>query len=248
MGSTQRVLRTEQLSRVLIDISTPYSATIPVWPGDVAFSCGWTARREQGSSVNLATLTSSAHAGTHADAPLHVESDWAASESLPARVFVGGVRVIALPTGMAADAVITRALLEELLDPPIHLHRYVREPSDVVPTSDTPISIVPSRLLCRTGQSVSRGVFPDAWPVLSDDAARWLVQSGLLLWGTDAPSVDARTSTSLPVHHILFNGGAYVLENLALDGVAPGRYELLAQPIAVVGADAAPVRAMLRTW
>jgi arylformamidase len=37
-----------------------------------------------------------------------------------------------------------------------------------------------------------------------------------------------------------------VLENLALNDVTPGEYDLLAQPLAVVGADAAPVRAILR--
>ena len=90
------------------------------------------------------------------------------------------------------------------------------------------------------------GVFPERWPALSEDAARWLVQHGLTLWGVDAPSVDRRTSTELPVHNAIFGGGAFVLENLALDVVPVGRYELLAQPLAVYGADAAPVRALLR--
>jgi arylformamidase len=50
----------------------------------------------------------------------------------------------------------------------------------------------------------------------------------------------------LPVHNTLFGGGSFVLENLALEGVPVGHYELLAQPLAVQGADAAPVRALLR--
>jgi len=60
----------------LIDISIPLAPARPVWPGDTPYSCGWTSRRENGSSVNLAHLHFSAHAGTHADAPLHVESAW----------------------------------------------------------------------------------------------------------------------------------------------------------------------------
>ena len=67
-----------------------------------------------------------------------------------------------------------------------------------------------------------------------------------MLWGTDAPSVDARTSKLLPVHHLLFAGGAYLLENLSLAHVSSGMYELLAQPLSIADADAAPVRAMLR--
>ena len=37
-----------------------------------------------------------------------------------------------------------------------------------------------------------------------------------------------------------------VLEGLVLDGVPPGRYELIALPLPIVGADASPVRAVLR--
>ena len=59
-------------------------------------------------------------------------------------------------------------------------------------------------------------------------------------------AVDARASTTLAVHHALFNGGAYNLENLDLRHVAPGAYELYAAPLSVAGIDAAPVRALLR--
>jgi arylformamidase len=37
-----------------------------------------------------------------------------------------------------------------------------------------------------------------------------------------------------------------VLENLNLRAVTPGLYELLAAPLSIEGADAAPVRALLR--
>ena len=38
-----------------------------------------------------------------------------------------------------------------------------------------------------------------------------------------------------------------VLENLVLDDVAPGDYELIALPLKLTGADASPVRAVLRS-
>jgi len=208
---------------VFFDISVPFAATTPPWPDDVGFSCGWTCRREDGSSVNLGVLSTSAHVGTHADAPLHVQSSWPASESLPASVFVGEVQFIALPDDHEPLHDITIPLLQSLLG-----------------------SHVPARVIVRTGHSVADGAFPDQWPALREDAAQWLVQHGLTLWGVDAPSVDRRTSTELPVHNALFGGGAFVLENLALSAVPVGHYELLAQPLAVHGADAAPVRALLR--
>jgi arylformamidase len=37
-----------------------------------------------------------------------------------------------------------------------------------------------------------------------------------------------------------------VLEGLVLDDVPEGRYELIALPLAISGADASPVRAVLR--
>jgi arylformamidase len=61
----------------------------------------------------------------------------------------------------------------------------------------------------------------------------------------DAPSVDDRESKTLPVHHMLFAGGAYNLENLDLRRVASGEYELLAPPVKMMGCDAAFVRAVL---
>ena len=209
---------------LLIDISIPMSSTTPPWPGDVSFSCGWTCRRERGDSVNLGAITTSLHVGTHADAPMHVESEWGASESLPAEVFVGECTVIALPADYPLAEDITVDTLSALLG---------QGPA--------------TRVLLCTGYSVASGAFPDDWPALSVEAARWLLGRSLRLWGSDAPSADRRTSQTLLVHHALFAGNAYVLENLALEGVAPGRYELLAQPLAVHGADAAPVRAVLRT-
>lgn len=212
---------------ILIDISIPMSADTPPWPGDTPFSCGWTCRREQGDSVNLGTITSSPHVGTHADAPVHIESDWAASESLPLGAFVGECVVLALPAGFPVTQDIGVDDLAALMSAAC---------GDRVTT----------RVLMRTGYSLSRRVFPDDWPVLTLEAARWLLARGVQLWGVDAPSVDRRTSKDLPVHHALFAGGAFVLETLALDGVEPGLYELLAPPLAIEGADAAPVRALLR--
>lgn len=205
------------------DITVPLAPETPPWPGDVPFACGWSCRREAGASVNLGVFTHSPHVGTHADAPLHVEAGWPASEALPAGVFVGACRVVALPEGHPVEEPLSVATLVPLLG-----------------------TGAVTRLLLRTGHTVAHGTFPEAWPVLTVEAADWLVARGLRLWGTDAPSADHRTSQTLPVHHALFGAGAFVLENLALDGVPVGSYELLAAPLLVHGADAAPVRALLR--
>ena len=201
----------------LHDISVVTSSTTPEWPGDTPFSCGWTSRIADGSSVNLTAVTSSPHVGTHADAPLHVKDGGAGAERLPLDAFIGPALVVAVE-GVPRDVGL------ELID---------RVPEGTV------------RLLLRTGSSIASGVFPTDWPAVSAELAMALVNRGVRLLGVDAPSVDRRDSRTLAVHHTLFDAGACVLENLDLHAVSEGRYELAAAPLRWAGVDAAPVRAVL---
>jgi arylformamidase len=204
---------------VLHDVSVVVRAGTPEWPGDVPFSCGWTCRLVDGASVNLSHVAGSPHVGTHADAPLHVRDGWPASDALPLDAFLGPALVL-----------------------------------DVSDTPEGPLSLQADdarlagceRLLLRTGRSIAAGTFPERWPALARDAAAGLAARGVRLVGVDAPSVDDRGSKTLEVHHALFAGGAYVLENLDLRTVRPGRYDLVALPQRLAGLDAAPVRAVLR--
>jgi arylformamidase len=204
---------------VIHDISVLVRPGTPEWPGDAPFSCGWTSRLSDGASVNLSHIAGSPHVGTHADAPLHVRDGAPASDALPLAPFIG------------------EALVLDVSDAP---------PGPLALGADDPRLQGCTRLLLRTGRSIADGRFPDDWPVLSAAAASALARRGVRLVGVDAPSVDERESRTLDVHHALFDHGAYVLENLDLRGVTPGRYELLALPQRLAGLDAAPVRALLR--
>lgn len=209
----------------LVDVSVPLRQGTPEWPGDTPFSCGWTARLGDGSNVNLSEIGMSPHVGTHADAPLHVRDGWPGSDALPVAAFVGPAVVVDLTghTGPVDDTALHAAAAAQ------------RVTVDGAP-----------RLLVRTGRTIADGRFPDAWPWLDPACVAALVGRGLVLLGVDAPSIDARDSATLDTHHALFGAGAYNLENLDLRGVAPGRYELLAPPLSLVGLDAAPARALLR--
>ena len=203
---------------MILDISVLVQPGTPEWPGDVPFTCGWSARIEQGASINLSHVAGSPHVGTHADAPLHVRDGWPASDQLPLEPFMGPVVVLD----------VTRAPVGPLaLD------------------ADDPRLAGCERLLLRTDRTIAEGSFPDAWPVLSAATAILLAAAGVKLVGVDAPSVDERESKSLEVHQALFSGGAYILENLDLRGVAEGQYDLVALPQRLGGLDAAPVRAAL---
>jgi len=203
----------------LRDISIPLSAGIPEWPGDTPFTCGWAGTIANGSSVNVSTITSSPHVGTHADAPLHVRDGWPGSHELPLEAFYGPAIVI------------------DISDESGELSFEVIEPL---------ISAGIERLLLKTGRTIAAGSFPDDWPAVSESCARSLLGRGLRLLGVDAPSVDARESKSLPVHKMLFSDNACILENLDLRRTPPGVYELMAFPLKVMSLDAAPVRAILR--
>ncbi len=205
----------------MIDISIALGASTPEWPGDTRFSCGWSAQIGTGSSVNVSAFTTSPHVGTHADAPLHVRDGASGSERLPLEAFIGPVVVVNL---VRHTGVIDREMLRS-----------------------AGIEATPARLLLRTDRTIARGEFPGDWPTLSPHCAADLAADGLLLLGVDCPSVDVRESKDLAVHHALFDGGAYILENLDLAHVPSGGYDLVAPPLKVAGLDAAPARAVLRT-
>ena len=208
--------------RVLRDISVALQTGTPEWPGDTPFGCGWNWSMSKGASVNVSAITTSPHVGTHADAPLHVRDGWPGSHELPLEAFMGPALVVDV-----SDA-----------DAPLGVEALERR------TAPGALARV-ERLLLKTGRTVAAGRFPESWATLTEDAARTLLGRGLRLLGVDAPSVDARESTTLAVHHMLFSGGAFNLENLDLRRTPPGEYELIAFPLKIMALDAAPVRAVL---
>jgi arylformamidase len=203
----------------LFDISVVLRPGTPEWPGDTPFDCRWTCRIGEGASVNLSMIAGSPHVGTHADAPLHVRDDWPGSDALPLAPFLGPCTVVDV-----------RARSGPLLLEHLGLG------------DDAPVD----RLLLHTGHSIAGGAFPDVWPALDASCVDALLGRGLTLLAVDCPSVDERESKSLDVHHRLFAGGAFVVENLDLSAIPSGRYELVALPLRLEGLDAAPLRAALR--
>lgn len=191
----------------------------PEWPGDTPFDCRWTWKISEGASVNVSTTSGSPHVGTHADAPRHVRDDGAASHALPVDAFIGDAWVCDV-RGRTGELPIEALGLPD----------------------EGPVE----RVLLRSGATIADGTFPGSWPTLSAGAIAALLARGLRLLGVDAPSVDARESKDLRNHHLLFDGGAFVLENLDLREVDAGPWELVAPPLKLEGLDAAPVRAVMR--
>ena len=203
----------------LIDISQRVSADAGVFPGDTQFSLRKVAEMAQGASCDVGTITTTLHIGTHADAPSHFAAGAAAIDEVPLETYFGPCRVV-----------------ERLGDAPI--------------TADEVRAWNPMRgmrYVLRSRTAVDPSQFPEAFAHLTPEAAAALGAAGVVLFGIDTPSVDHRDSKNLEAHKALFAGGVAILENLDLSHVRPGPYELIAFPLRIAGADAAPVRAVLRS-
>ncbi|EJV72381.1 kynurenine formamidase [Bacillus mycoides] len=201
-----------------IDISQPLNNDIATWPGDTPFSYEVSWSKEDSGSVNVGKLTMSIHTGTHIDAPFHFDNDGKKVLDLDIHVYVGAARVIDV-SGLES---IGKKELE----------RFKLEGVE--------------RLLLRTSSHGKAQEFPEKIPYLRADIADFLSSKGIRLIGVDVPSVDPLDDKELAAHHQLFKHGIHILENVVLDHVADGDYELIALPLALTDADGSPVRAVIR--
>jgi arylformamidase len=105
---------------------------------------------------------------------------------------------------------------------------------------------LPPRVLVRAYAAMPQDRFDNELPAFDAALIELLADRGVQLVGIDSASVDPAPSKELPSHQVLRRRGMRVLENLVLDAVPEGDYELIALPLKLVTADASPVRAILR--
>jgi arylformamidase len=206
---------------MLIDISPVIDDSIQVWPGDTPFIQTVNSDMRAGANLTLSDIRTTVHVGAHADAPSHYVAD--------------GVDI----ASRRLDYYIGRCVV---------LHIRVRRGERITPEHFEGKVVSAPRVLLRTG------TFPDPrnWnndfaslsPALVDD----FYQHGVMLIGIDTPSVDAFDSKTLEAHQAFARNDMGMLEGLVLDHVEEGEYELIAPPLRIRGADASPVRAVLRTF
>ena len=206
--------------QTLWDISPPINAQSPVFPGDTTYSQQWGATIGPGCPVNVSAITLSPHTGAHADAPLHYENDAAAIGAVSLEPFLGPCRVIhAIGVGPLVELV--------------HLEHALAAP-------------LPPRVLVRTYAQAPLAAFDPDCAAFAPATVEALADLGVRLVGIDTASVDPASSKTLDSHQVLRRRDLRVLENLVLDDVPEGDYELIALPLKLTTADASPVRAVLR--
>ena len=199
------------------DISPPVDEQAPVFPGDTAYSQRLHFNLGPDCPVNVSAITLSPHTGAHADAPLHYAAAGEAIGALGLHPYLGPCRVIHCLDSVAL----------------VQIHHIAHAMGNL-----------PQRVLIRTARVASQDWA--SFTALAPETIEFLATKNVVLIGIDTPSVDPATSQGLPSHQQLLHHHLRVLENLVLDEVPEGDYELIALPLKLMRCDASPVRAILR--
>jgi len=168
-------------------------------------------------------LTFTSHVGTHVDAPAHLISGGKMLTDFPADRFWGAGFIV----DCRGATEITQSFLAAKL------------------AGKWPLDF----LLLATGQARK---WPDPdylknFPVLTSEAAHWLVQQRFFAIGMDAISFDVVDSKELPVHRILLGADMLLVENLKIPAeLLQQKVEIILAPLSYRQADGAPVRVLAK--
>ncbi len=206
----------------ILDISPRVGPAIAVWPGDVRFSRSVALDMAAGAHLTLSSITTTLHAGAHADAPSHYAVDGLSMADVPLERYLGPCLVVRVAIGPG----------ERIL--PEHLEPGHWEALEAGP-----------RLLLHTGTFPDPDRFNDDFASLSPSLIEALAERGVPLVGLDTPSVDPFDDKILHSHRALARHDLANLEGLVLGHVPEGAYTLVALPLKLEGCDASPVRAVL---
>lgn len=204
----------------IVDLTHPLCPGMPVYPGtETPVFEQATTIQDNGFAEKRLTLFT--HTGTHLDTPAHMLAHGLSLSDLPPDRFMGPGCVLDL----RGKNTIRRADLEPF----------------------APALACSAFAILRTGWEVHWGDpgYFKGFPVLDLAAAAWLTGFGLSGIGLDAISVDPADADSYPIHHLLFQAGLVIVENLCnLEALPPGGFGFQALPLPVQDGDGSPVRAL----
>jgi arylformamidase len=204
---------------MLYDITPAITPKLVVWPGDTPASREVLRNIDRGDNITLSTLRATVHLGAHADGPNHYGKDAPAIHERALDYYLGPCQVIRADVARSARIA------------PAALPREVTTP----------------RVLFATGTYPDPQNWNADFAALSIELIDFLHDRGVITVGIDTPSVDLFESKDLPAHKAILRCDMAILEGLMLKDVPEGTYELIALPLPLVGFDASPVRAVLRT-
>jgi arylformamidase len=203
----------------IIDISPVIDPAIAVWPGDTPYVRTMNLDMAEGGNFTLSDIRTTVHVGAHADAPSHYTTGGQDIAQRDLNYYVGECIVLHVD-----DARGRRVMPHDIHGKPLA-----------------------KRVLLRTGTFPDPRAWNEDFASLSPELVDLLHDRGVITIGIDTPSVDPFDDKVLEAHQALASHDMANLEGLVLDGVDEGRYELIALPLRLAGADGSPVRAVLRT-
>ncbi len=198
---------------MLIDLTHTLVSGMPVYPGDTSPEVIQSAAAEKDGFTHFDVKTG-VHAGTHMDGPAHMVVGGRKLCDFPPERFIASAKLLDKPGAMEIGL------------------------SDVQSINLNP----GDTLIIRTGfsEKFNEADYFTAYPVLTEDAARYLVEKRIGILGIDWPSPDREP---FAVHKILLGAEILIIENLtnlaALGNAA--NFTLHALPMRI-DADSAPVR------
>ncbi|MCA1906105.1 MAG: cyclase family protein [Desulfarculus sp.] len=206
----------------LWDVSLSLGREGAAYPGDPPYWRHAQRSLERGDPFTLSSLGLCAHSGTHLDAPAHFLPHGRTLDAYPPQRFVLPAWLVEAPGGPT--------LGPEVLD-------------------GVPPQAQGRALLFKTANSARGLATATAWSPdyvhLGPELARRCLDWGAELVGLDAPSLDSPGSDDYPVHRLLLEADALILEGLNLAEPPPGPYLLICAPLKLDAAEAAPARALL---
>ena len=207
---------------MIYDISPPITSSLNVWPGDTPVARELLCDIGKGDSVTLSTLRSTVHLGAHADGPNHYAAGAAGIGERPLRYYIGRCQLVHAPGTRGRRVGV----------------------EDIAQGIDR---ITAKRVLIRTDSFPDPNHWNADFAALDPALIDALHTKGVITIGIDTPSVDPQDSKDLPAHKSFLRHDMAILEGLVLREVPIGLYELVALPLRLIGFDASPVRAVLRT-
>jgi kynurenine formamidase len=207
----------------IIDLSHTIHSDMLPYPGDDAPSIQKSATHEK-DNVQVTRLGISTHTGTHLDTPRHFVANGGTTDSIDLDSFYGkGVLIDCRDFGQHQQILLS------------HISKF----GDELKGADF--------ALIYTGwyHHWETEKYFDHFPVLSVEAAKFLVGCNLKGIGMDFSSIDGIDSSDYPNHNLVLGKGLIIIENLTnLGQLAEKEFQFAAFPLKVHEGDGSPVRAV----
>ena len=206
----------------IIDVSLSIRPGMLRISGDPLVAIERTSDMRGGDVSNLSVISMSTHTGTHVDPPIHFVDGGATIDQLSLDTLIG-------------DAIVADMRAVETIG--------VHELEAAGPPAGAERVLFLTDLSARWAEESP--AFPDAVTCVSLEGARWLVDRGVRLVGTDFISIETADDPTFSVHRTLLGAGVAIVEGLDLREVRAGRYTLWCLPLKLRDGDGGPARVVL---